>query len=860
VLPDPSLTIRYFHQRDVFSDDPYTAEIEPAIPYALGMIVQNTGNGTARNVRITSGQPEIVDNEKGLLIDFQLIASEVAGQNLTPSLTVNLGDIPPGTNAIATWLFTSSLQGLFIDYSATFEHLDGLGRPQLSLVDGVEIHEMLHIVSAADDDLPDFLVNDAADEEDLPDAVYLSESSVQPVAVVRSATADGAPSAGDLEVTLSTPMPTSGYGYLRVADPQGASGARQFRLVAVRRVGGTNLPPDNFWQTDRTFIGQGKRPIRENLLHLFDHASTGQYVLSYAPVAAADTTAPASAIAALPAQSYAQIPLTWSGEDNAGGSGLAGFDIWVSDNGGPFMRWLERTTLTSAFYPGVSGHTYAFYSTAVDSAGNVEPIPGAADAQTTVSLINTPPTLSLGADRIVDEGQTVLITSSTTDTNAGQTITFSLLSAPASASISSATGLVTWRTGETDGPGTNVFTVRATDNGLPALSATASVTVTVREVNQPPFLAAVADRTINEGFTLFITNIATDLDLPPNQLTFSFGTNAPAGATLAAAGGLFRWRPTETQGPSTNPVWIVVSDNGTPVASATQSFAVVVQDVLTDLTLSARTTNLLAGERIALPLLLNSALDVTNLSFELETDGLRLTNLTVEGASPEVLSVQASELSLGRLAISVQLDPALLGGASRTIASLGITALTNRGSAIVPVTLSQLQARRSGGEAVANTAANAGRVIIVERQPVLLVSGGPSPVLTLFGLPGRSYALLAAANLNPGTVWQEFHRLALTGRFTNLTGLTLPPAPSFFRALEVTDTTPRLQLLHLGGNLFALQLEGQPGASYTVQSAAGLAGAITWSNLSTLILTNTTGTFCWTNDAGAQRFFRARKP
>ncbi|HEY9173602.1 MAG TPA: hypothetical protein VI136_15050, partial [Verrucomicrobiae bacterium] len=162
VLPDPSLTIRYFHQRDVFSDDPHTVEIEPAIPYALGMIVQNTGNGTARNVRVTSGQPKIVDNEKGLLIDFQLIASEVAGQNFTPSLTVNLGNIPPGTNAIAKWLFTSSLQGLFIDYSATFEHLDGLGHARLSLVDDVEIHEMLHIVNAAEgDSLPDFLVNDA---------------------------------------------------------------------------------------------------------------------------------------------------------------------------------------------------------------------------------------------------------------------------------------------------------------------------------------------------------------------------------------------------------------------------------------------------------------------------------------------------------------------------------------------------------------------------------------------------------------------------------------------------------------------------------------------------------------------------
>ena len=193
VLPEPSLTIRYFHQRDVFSDDPHTAEIEPAIPYALGMIVQNTGAGTARNVRVTSAQPEIVDNEKGLLIDFkthrQRSRRPEPHARRSPSSSATSR---PATNAIARWLFTSSLQGLFIDYSATFEHLDGLGNPQLSLIDAVEIHEMNHVVLAPfGDALPDFLVNDEPDEDDLPDAVYLSDGTVRPVAVVRTATPDG---------------------------------------------------------------------------------------------------------------------------------------------------------------------------------------------------------------------------------------------------------------------------------------------------------------------------------------------------------------------------------------------------------------------------------------------------------------------------------------------------------------------------------------------------------------------------------------------------------------------------------------------------------------------------------------------
>jgi subtilase family serine protease len=861
VLPEPSLTVRYFHQRDVFSDDPRTPEIEPAIPYALGMIVQNHGAGTARSVRITSGQPQIVDNEKGLLIDFQLIASEVAGQNLTPSLTVNLGDIAPGANAIAKWLFTSSLQGLFIDYQATFEHLDGLGNPRLSLVDTVEIHEMIRSVRAPfGDALPDFLVNDVPDEEDLPDTVYLSDGSVQPVAVVRNATVDHTPSATNLTVSLVAPLPAGGFGYLRVPDPQGATGARQYQLVGLSRAGGATLPPENFWQTDRTFIGLGRPPVRENLLHLFDHDSTGQYVLTYAPVATSDTTPPTSAIAALPAESYPQIPLQWSGADDPGGSGLAGFDIWVSENGGPFTRWLEGTLLTSAFYPGVSGQTYAFYSTAVDQAGNREPVPGAPDAQTTVSLLNTAPTLSLGPDQTVDEGQIVVIVSEASDSDAGQTLTFSLLSAPPNATIHPATGIITWPTGETDGPGTNLFVARAVDNGLPSLSATASVTVIVREVNSPPLLALLADHTIPEGFTLLVTNVATDLDLPANTLTFSFGAAPPPGASLDPVNGLFHWRPTETQGPSTNLVSVVVTDNGVPPLNATQSFTVIVLDVLSDVALSAGNTNLLAGERVAVPLVLDSTLDATNINFILATDAQRLTNLTVQAVTAEVISLQVTELDPGQLAVNVGLNPALRAATRRPIVSLTLSAMTNRGSAIVPITLSDLQARRANGETVAHTVVKPGYVIVVEREPVLLMSHAQSPVLTLFGLPGRHYAFLASTNLESGAVWTEFHRLQLAGRSTNLSAALLPAPPRFFRALEVSETSPRLELMHLGGNQFALRLEGELGASYTLQTVTQLAGAETWSNLATLVLTNSPATFYWTNQDAAQRFFRARTP
>ncbi|MBN2021930.1 MAG: Ig-like domain-containing protein [Pirellulales bacterium] len=294
VHPDAALDVKYFHQRDVYADDPWTDEVEPSQPFALAVMVQNHGAGAARNLTITSAQPEILENEKGLLIDFDILATEVAGQNMTPSLTADFGDVAPGSIEIATWWLASTLQGQFIDYAATFEHLDGLGDPRLSLVKSVEIHEMIHVVHAdrADEDgLPDFLTNDVADFtqvpgasewfHDLPDTVHLSDGRVEPVALAEDAAADGLVTAADrvVQLTLSA---TEGWNYLRMSDPGGS----EFQLVEVRRDDGTLVPLDNFWQTDRTFIELGRRPLDEDNLHLFDRMATAgvhAYTLTYAP-------------------------------------------------------------------------------------------------------------------------------------------------------------------------------------------------------------------------------------------------------------------------------------------------------------------------------------------------------------------------------------------------------------------------------------------------------------------------------------------------------------------------------------------------------------------------------------------------
>jgi hypothetical protein len=114
-----------------------------------------------------------------------------------------------------------------------------------------------------------------------------------------------------------------------------------------------------------------------------------------------------------------------------------------------------------------------------------------------------------------------------------------------------------------------------TDNGVPPLSATNSFTVVVTEVNTAPVLPTQSDRTVTELSTLTVTNAATDADLPANILTYSL-LAPPAGATINS-NGVIVWTPALGQGPSTNTLTTVVTDNGSPALSATNSFIVVVQ-------------------------------------------------------------------------------------------------------------------------------------------------------------------------------------------------------------------------------------------------------------------------------------------
>ena len=87
---------------------------------------------------------------------------------------------------------------------------------------------------------------------------------------------------------------------------------------------------------------------------------------------------PTSTVSPLPATTdEPSFMVSWSGTPGPGASGIASYDIYESDDGGPFTAFLTATNLTSTTFIGQPGHTYSFYSVATNSLGLVQPTPGA---------------------------------------------------------------------------------------------------------------------------------------------------------------------------------------------------------------------------------------------------------------------------------------------------------------------------------------------------------------------------------------------------------------------------------------------------------------------------------------------------
>jgi hypothetical protein len=190
---------------------------------------------------------------------------------------------------------------------------------------------------------------------------------------------------------------------------------------------------------------------------------------------------------------------------------------------------------------------------------------------------NQPPVLAAISNQTVIEETLLTFPLVASDPDAGQTLTFSFATPPPpGASLDATNGVFAWTPTEAQGPGTYPLALVATDNGSPSLSVTQTFTVFVLESNRAPTLEPIADRVVHAGSLIQFTNAAADADEPANVLTFSLQAGAPPAATVNPTNGVFTWPTTDADAGTTNPITVVVTDDGSPNLGASRAFTATV--------------------------------------------------------------------------------------------------------------------------------------------------------------------------------------------------------------------------------------------------------------------------------------------
>lgn len=785
VHPSPRLVVQYFHERFVYSDDPFTKDVvEPAIPYVLGMLVRNEGFGRARNLRIRSGSPQILQNEQGLLIDFNILATQVNGRNAEPSLLADFGDIEPGATTSARWFLNSSLQGYFSGFTATFEHLDAVSGKALSLFDRVEIFELMRSIrdprSGKSGQLGFLARTEVTNGPVQPLHVHLADGTVAPVIVAGARLRPEAPTESRLEVALAVPQ-GAGWHYFRMEDPEIAAGVKRFRVVSVRRPDGSELPSDNFWETDREFPGRFVRPLPENRLHIVDEDPPAQYTLVYREVAVpTDRVAPSSRVESLPTISGMEFTVRWSGADNAAVE--LRYDVYVAVEDGVFERWLTGVTRTSAVYAAEPGRRYRFYSRATDAAGNVEETPAIADAETTSSLVNTAPRLALVADVVIPEGAMLDMGLSATDDDVPvQALRYALVQGPAGMTIDPFNGRVRWETREVHGPSTNDVVVRAQDDGSPVRAAETAFRVVVQEVNRAPEVTPPDAFTAVEGRLLRIPIEASDPDVPVNTLRYRLVEGAPAGVRVDAVSGVLEWTPGEVQGGRVHRIGVLVADDGQPVAASMVFVEVAVRDTRSDFRVELGRTNGVAGAPGSVPLRVGSSVGLERLDLHLDAGRSSLSDFQLLARSTRVRSVLLQPEGSGMRA-TLTLGSDAGNGVNDVLADLAFVS-GQEGSESVWLRVSDVRGVDALGT-VLRGQGFPGRVFVVGREPLVDLVGEGVTGIEVYGLPGRRYVVESASTMDAATWTREGIVELGVGEVRGTAPITPGAEDRFYRARE----------------------------------------------------------------------------
>jgi uncharacterized repeat protein (TIGR01451 family) len=88
--------------------------------FDMQTVIFNDGRGPARNMRFSSAQPQVSDNQSGLLIGFQISETLINGVSQGQLLDLGLGTLQPGEQITVVWRLHADRPGRFVEFTSEY--------------------------------------------------------------------------------------------------------------------------------------------------------------------------------------------------------------------------------------------------------------------------------------------------------------------------------------------------------------------------------------------------------------------------------------------------------------------------------------------------------------------------------------------------------------------------------------------------------------------------------------------------------------------------------------------------------------------------------------------------------------------
>ncbi|HYN44534.1 MAG TPA: hypothetical protein VER35_00905, partial [Candidatus Limnocylindrales bacterium] len=342
VKPQPEIVLDYFIPSDVIANK----------PFKLAVKATNEGYGPARNFSIETAQPVIYYNPSGLLIDFEIIRSQLQGQDRSTSLKVDFGNIKPGESKLAWWDMVTSIDGTFTEFTGEYTHTSELGGMETSLIKKINTYIIQKQMGNGEIGY-DFLANSKSDEN----YYMLFNSSNGNSTFVNRAnyTIVNMPTPQNPVLNVSLEDYTGQWIIVSIENPYN----NQVPIEKViRMMDGTEIPSYNYW-------------MRNGRILIVDHYETGfdgKYSIKFI------NTKPLKIIVSSPINygTYAYDGSKILFEASIEG-GIAPYDFyWISNLDGDLSSTKSSELSTDTFEKELSEGMHFITLKVTDGSGNIE--------------------------------------------------------------------------------------------------------------------------------------------------------------------------------------------------------------------------------------------------------------------------------------------------------------------------------------------------------------------------------------------------------------------------------------------------------------------------------------------------------